>query len=95
MWYSTVMPNYYWDEKKDALLRRTRGISFAEIAYHIEHGGLLDIIAHPNPALHPGQRIYIVRMGDYAYRAPFEETAVGIFLRTVYPNGDDTRYYLR
>ena len=95
MWYSTAMPDYYWDEEKDALLRRTRGISFIEITYAIEHGGLLDAIDHPNPALHPGQRIYVVRIGDYAYRVPFEVTASGIFLRTIYPSGVDTRYYLR
>ena len=89
------MPTYYWDDEKDALLRRTRGISFVEIEYQIEHGGLLDDIEHPNPALHPGQRIYIVRIHDYAYRVPFEVTVSGYFLRTIYPSGDDTRYYLR
>ena len=39
LWYSADMPTYYWDAEKDELLRRTRGISFAEIAYQIEHGG--------------------------------------------------------
>ena len=96
LWYSTVMPNYYWDEEKDALLRRTRRVSFDDIVYQIEQGGgLLDDIAHPNPTLHPGQRIYIVRIRDYAYRVPFEVTELGTFLRTIYPSGDDTRYYLR
>ena len=96
LWYSTVMPTYFWDEEKDALLRRTRQVSFNDVVYQIEHGGgLLDDIDHPNPALHPGQRIYIVRIGDYAYRVPFEVTGRGAFLRTIYPSGDDTRYYLR
>ena len=87
LWYSTVMPNYYWDEEKDALLRRTRRVSFDDIVYQIEHGGgLLDDIAHPNPTLHPGQRIYIVRIRDYAYRVPFEVTELGTLLRTIYPS---------
>ena len=89
------MPTYYWDVDKDELLRRTRGVSFADVVYQIEHGGLLDTIDHPNPALHPGQRMYIVRIDDYAYRVPFETTAIGSFLRTAYPSSDDTRYYLR
>lgn len=88
------MPAYYWDDEKDALLRRTRRVSFDEIVHQIEHGGLLDSIDHPNPTLHAGQRIYIVCIGDYAYRVPFEVTPLGIFLRTAYPSGDDTRYYL-
>ena len=95
VWYSTPMPNYHWDDEKDALLRRTRGVSFIEITYAIEHGGLLDTIDHPNPVLHPGQRIFIVQIDDYAYRVPFETTSAGYFLRTIYPSGDDTRYYLR
>ena len=90
------MPDYYWDDEKDALLRRTRQVTFNDVVYQIEHGdGLLDEIDHPNPALHSGQRIYIVRIRDYAYRVPFEVTDLGIFVRTIYPNGDDTRYYLR
>ena len=89
------MPVYYWDEEKDELLRRTRGISFAEVLYHIQNGGLLDTVDHQNPTRHPGQRIFIVRIENYAYKVPFEETENGIFLRTAYPNSDATRNYLR
>lgn len=95
LWYSTVMPNYYWDEEKDALLRRTRGISLAEIAYHLEHDGPLATVDHHNPIRHPGQRIYIVHIRNYAYRVPFEVTENGIFLRTAFPSSEATRDYLR
>ena len=95
LWYSTAMPNYYWDDEKDELLRRTRGISFAEIARRLEHDGPLATVDHHNPVRHPGQRIYIVRVGNYAYRVPFEVTETGIFLRTAFPNSEATRDYLR
>ena len=95
LWYSADMPTYYWDDAKDELLRRTRGISSVEIAHRLEHDGPLATVDHHNPIRHPGQRIYIVRIGDYAYRVPFEVTETGIFLRTAYPNSDATRDYLR
>ena len=89
------MPIYYWDAQKDALLQRARGISFRDVVRHIEQGGLLDTIEHPNPLRHPGQRIFIVRIDDYAWRVPFETTETGLFLRTAYPSRESTRDYLR
>lgn len=89
------MPNYYRDAAKDALLRQQRGISSDEVAYFIENGRLLAIVGHNNPELHSRQRIFSVRIGDYAYRAPFEETASGVFLRTAYPSNRATCQYLR
>ena len=89
------MPSYYWDAAKDALLRRQRGISFDQVAYLIENGGLLAIVGHNNPERHPGQRIFIIRIGNYAYCVPFEETTSGVFLRTAYPSSRATRQHLR
>ena len=65
------------------------------------HPGLLDTIKGPNPLRHPGPRIFIVRIGNYAYienyawRVPFETTETGLFLRTAYPSRESTRDYLR
>ena len=89
------MPNYYRDAAKDAPLRQQRDISSDEVAYFIENGGLLAIVGHNNPELYPGQRIFSVRIGDYAYRVPFAETTSGVFLRTAYPSNRATRQYLR
>ena len=95
LWYSTVMPGYDWDPSKDELLRRTRRVSFADVVYSIEHGGLLDTIDHPNQERYPGQQIYIVRMRDYVYQVPFDRTESGVFLRTLYPSRRAFRDYLR
>jgi hypothetical protein len=59
-----------WDDAKNAKLRTERGIGFEEIVFHIERGDLLDILKHPNPDRYAGQRIFVVRRGDYAYLVP-------------------------
>jgi hypothetical protein len=33
--------------------------------FHIERGDLFDILEHPNPDRYAGQRIFVVRRGDY------------------------------
>ena len=89
------MPIYHWDAQKDALPQRARGISFRDVVRHIQPGGLLDTIEHPNLLRHPGPRIFVVRIENYAWRVPFETTETGLFLRTAYPSRESTRDYLR
>lgn len=59
------MPEYVWDDAKNEWLRHYRGLTFNDVVYHIEYGGLLDDILHPNQERHPAQRLYIILMGDY------------------------------
>ena len=89
------MPTYYWDEEKDELLRRIRRVSFADVVRHMEHGDLLATVLHPNQVRHPGQRVFIVRIGNYAYEVPFDVDGDSFRLRTVYPSRKATRDYLR
>ncbi len=65
------MPEYVWDEAKNECLRLNRGLSFDDVVYHINHGGLLDDIQHPNQHLHPEQRLYVVLIDDCVYLVPF------------------------
>jgi hypothetical protein len=39
----------------------------------VEAGGLLDILAHPNSAKYPNQRVLVVASEGYAYLVPFVE----------------------
>lgn len=87
------MPEYVWDDAKNEWLRRNRGLTFNDVVYHIEHGGLLDDILHPNQERHPGQRLYVVRIGAYAYLVPFYRTGDVESLMTVYPSRKYTRDY--
>ncbi|PTN10892.1 hypothetical protein C8R11_1081, partial [Nitrosomonas aestuarii] len=38
---------YNWNAEKNEQLIAERGVSFEEIVFYIENGGLLDEIAHP------------------------------------------------
>ena len=60
-----------WDDGKNAKLRKERGIGFEDIVFHIERGDLLDVLEHPNPDRHSGQRIFVVQREDYVYLVPF------------------------
>jgi hypothetical protein len=48
---------FAWDDAKNAKLKSDRGIGFEDIVFHIQSGGLLDILEHPNPDRYAGQRI--------------------------------------
>ena len=89
------MPEYYWSGDKDERLRQERGLSFEDVVYHLEYGGLLATVNHPNQMRHPGQRVFIVRIGDYAYEVPFVMEGDAFVLRTAYPSRKATRDYLR
>ena len=88
------MPEYTWDDCKNERLKNERGISFEDVVYHIDHGGLLDDILHPNQERHPGQRWYIVLIEDYVYEVSFYREGDVESLRTAYPSRKFTRVYL-
>ena len=85
------MKYFTWDPGKNEKLRAERGISFEEIVYHIEKGDVLDILEHPNQEKYEGQRVFIVRAGDYAYLVPFIETENEVTLKTIIPSRKATR----
>jgi uncharacterized DUF497 family protein len=89
------MKYFAWNPTKNIQLHTERNVSFEEIAYHIEMGGLLDIVEHPNPTTYPGQRIFIVAIENYAYLVPFVESDTEVFLKTIIPSRKATRKYLR
>ncbi len=88
------MKLFDWNDEKNELLKKERGLTFEEIVFHLTHGGLLDVIDHPNPIKYPGQRIFIVNVEGYACLVPFAETAEHYFLKTIIPSRKMTRHYL-
>ena len=54
------MKPFRWGTEKNEALKVDRGISFESVVVAIESGGLLDILAHPNQAQYPRQRILVV-----------------------------------
>lgn len=88
------MKSFRWSSEKNDVLRAERGISFESIVVAIESGGLLDVLAHPNQAKYPRQRVLVVACDDYAYLVPFVEEDGYFFLKTVIPSHKATRDYL-
>jgi uncharacterized DUF497 family protein len=85
---------FRWGVEKNEELRASRGVSFENIVVAIEAGGLLDVLAHPNQAKYPRQRVLVVTCDNYVYLVPFVEEEDYFFLKTVIPSRKATRDYL-
>jgi uncharacterized DUF497 family protein len=83
-----------WNANKNRKLIEERDISFEDIVFCLQSGGLLDDITHPNKEKYPHQRALIVAVDEYAYLAPYVENEEEIFLKTVVPSRKATKQYL-
>jgi len=88
------MKPFRWGPEKNEQLKLERGISFENMVVAIEAGGLVDILAHPNTAKYPNQKVLVVASDGYAYLVPFVEEGDHFFLKTVIPSRKATRDYL-
>jgi hypothetical protein len=88
------MQIYNWSSNKNQELIVERNVSFEEAIFHIEHGGLLDEIAHPNALDYPNQRIFIICIKEYVYLVPYVESEDEVFLKTIIPSRKFTKRYL-
>lgn len=88
------MKVFRWNAEKNEALKATRGLSFESVVIAIETGGLLDILAHPNKAKYPRQRVLVVTFDNYAYLVPYVEEKDHFFLKTIIPSRKATRDYL-
>ena len=84
-----------WDESKNKILGKERGISFEEIKIAVEEGRILDTYDHPNQKRYPGQKIMVVEIDNYAYSVPYVRDEEKVFLKTIIPNRKATKKYLR
>lgn len=88
------MKSFNWNAEKNQQLIDQRGKSFEEVIFHIQHGDLLDDIAHPNSVDYPHQRVFVVNVMGYAWLVPYVESEKEIFLKTPIPSRKFTRDYL-
>ena len=77
------MDHYKWNIEKNEKLKVERGISFEQIAMHIERGDVLDILDHPNQKRYPNQQLLVFEINSYAYLVPFVEDKNSKFLKTM------------
>ena len=89
------MDGFDWDEAKNELLQRTRGVGFEDVIFHIQNGDILDIVRHSNESRYPNQRIVVLNMEGYAYLVPYVDREGVWFLKTIIPSRKATREYLR
>ena len=88
------MKPFRWNPEKGNMLKAEHGISFEAIVVAIESGGLLDILAHPNEAKYPRQKILVISHEGYAYLVPYVEEDTYLFLKTIIPSRKASRDYL-
>ncbi len=75
-----------WNLLKSERLKRTRGVSFEEIA----QSKLIAVKQHPGRA---HQRIMLFEHKSYIWVVPFVETQQEIFLKTLFPSRKYTQLY--
>lgn len=88
------MQYFDWDEDKNKILIKERGISFQEIKIAIEKHKFLDNYNHPNQKRYPGQKIMAVEANNYVYLVPYVKNGEKIFLKTIIPSRKATKKYL-
>lgn len=86
---------FSWDNKKNELLKNSRGVCFEQVVLLMEKGDVLDTIEHPNQERYPEQKIAVVVIDAYVYLVPYVEHNEEIFLKTIIPSRKATNTYLR
>jgi uncharacterized DUF497 family protein len=82
------MKYFDWNDPKNELLKKKRGVSFEQVVLAIALGDLIDRIKHPNSARYPNQKIFLVLIDNYIYSVPYVEDDEKIFWKTIIPNSD-------
>lgn len=88
------MKYYDWNDEKNELLKKLRGVSFEQVVLAIVSGDLVDRVKHANPDKYPNQRVFLVKIEDYIYSVPYVEDDEKMFLKTIIPNSKATKKYL-
>jgi len=88
------MKYFEWNDEKNEMLKKTRGVSFEQVTLAIALGDLIDRVKHPNPEKYPHQKVFLVKIEEYIYSVPYVEDNDKIFLKTIIPNSKATKKYL-
>ena len=85
---------FRWDNEKNELLKKNRGVCFEQVVLLMERGEVLDTIEHPNQERYPGQKLAVVMIDTYAYLVPYVENNEEIFLKTIIPSRKANNKYV-
>ncbi|EAZ98697.1 BrnT family toxin [Marinobacter sp. ELB17] len=89
------MKPFSWNADKNQQLMSERGVSFEDALFALQSDGLLDDGPHPNREKYPNQRVFVVRIDDYAWLVPYVENDYEFFLKTIIPSRKATKKFLR
>jgi len=84
-----------WNEEKNILLKKSRGVSFEDVILSMENGQLLDVVPHYNLDKYPHQKLLIVSISEYTYYVPFVEDDEKVFLKNIIPSRKYYKLYKR
>ena len=88
------MSEFDWDDEKNEMLERVRGVCFEDVLVCIQNGGVIDVIRHPNRDRYPSQSIIVLNVEGYVWLVPYVKTRGVRFLKTIIPSRKATREYL-
>ena len=88
------MKFFDWNDEKNEMLKKVRGVSFEQVELAIALGDLVDRVKHPNSAKYPNQKVFLVKIEDYIYWVTYVEDNEKIFLKTIIPNSKATKKHL-
>ncbi|MBI3620440.1 toxin [Candidatus Roizmanbacteria bacterium] len=84
-----------FNEEKNILLKKSRGINFGDILRAVKEGKMLDDIEHKS-SKYKHQRVLVVQVKSYIYAVPYVKNSQGIlFLKTLYPSRTLIKRYLK
>lgn len=83
-----------WNPAKNQSLINERGVSFEDVVFYLQQGGLLDDVEHSNDDKYPNQRVFVLNIDGYVYLVPYVEDRREIFLKTIIPSRKATKQYL-
>ena len=89
-----MMSDFDWSDDKNSMLQQTRGVCFEDLLVHIQNGGVLDVIRHPNRKRYAGQNVIVLNVEGYVWLVPYVKVRGVRFLKTIMPSRKATREYL-
>ena len=84
---------FVWNEEKNEILKKERGVSFERIVVAIEEGHLIDVLEHPNKEKYSNQIILVVEIEGYAFCIPCVKDNNDFFMKTLFPSRKFTKSY--
>ena len=88
------MSEFDWDDEKNEMLERVRGVCFEDVLVYIQNGGVIDVIRHPRRDRYPRQSIIVLNVEGYVWLVPYVKSRGVRFLKTIIPSRKATREYL-